>query len=88
MPPAGQLGLAERAGGVQPQVVAVERDVERADRHVDALEGVDPGGQPAGQRDAAGRDAEQHGAGGAGGLLEDLVGDPVDDPVQVGPGRE
>ena len=51
---AGQLGLAERAGGVQPQVVAVEGDVERADRDVDAFECVDAGGEPGGERDARG----------------------------------
>jgi hypothetical protein len=45
---------------------------------------VDAGGEPAGQGDAAGRDAEQDRAGGAGGLLEDLVRYPVDDPVQIG----
>ena len=73
-----QLGRAERAGGAQPQVVAVEGDVERADGHLDVFEGADPLGQAAGQRDTPGRDAEQHGAGGAVGLLEDLMRDAVD----------
>jgi hypothetical protein len=72
---------------VQPQVVPVERDVERADRHVEALESVDAGGQPAGQGNTAGRDAEQDRAGRSGGLLEDLVRYPVDHPVQVGGGK-
>jgi hypothetical protein len=69
---------------VQPQVVAVEGDVEGADRNVDALEGVDAGGQPASERDPAGGNAEKDGAGGARGLLENLMSDAVDDPVQVG----
>jgi hypothetical protein len=70
-----------------PQVVAIESDVQRADRHVDALECVDAGGEPAGQRDAAGRDAQQDGARRAGRFLENLVGDAVDDPLQVGRGE-
>jgi hypothetical protein len=48
---------------------------------------VDSRGQPAGERYAAGRDAEQDDARGAGRLLEDLMSDPVDDPMQVGPGQ-
>ena len=83
--PAGSSVRLQRPGAAQPQVVAVEGDVERADRHVDALEGADPGGQPAGQRHAAGRDAEQDRCRAAPlGLLEDLVGDPVDDAGDVG----
>src|SRR3569833_1913626 len=61
-----------RACRVLPQVVAVERDVERPDRHVDALEGMYAGGQPVGQRHPAGRNAEKDRAGPTGRLLENL----------------
>jgi hypothetical protein len=55
----GQLGRADRAGSAQPQVVAVERDVERADRDLDGLEGPDPLGQAARRAAPTGGDAEQ-----------------------------
>ena len=48
---------------------------------------LDPLGQPPGQRHAAGGDAEQHGVGGAVGLLENLVRDAVDDALHVGAGQ-
>ena len=83
--PAGRLlGRLQRPHAAQPQVVPVQGDVERADRHVDALEGADAGGQPAGQRGAAGRDAEDDGVAGTAGLLQDLVGDAVDHAGHVG----
>ena len=60
---------------LEPQVVAVERDVERAGRRRSTpSKACDPGGQPAGERGAAGRDAEQDDVGAAAGLLEQLVG--------------
>src|SRR5262249_28991499 len=72
------LGAADRAGAPQPQVVAVERDVEHTGRDVDVLEGGYSGGETAGQRMATGRDAEQDGVPGATGFFQDLVRDTVD----------
>ena len=48
-----------------------------------ALDGGDPLGDPAGQGDAAGRDAEQHEVVGALVALEDLVGDAGQGPGDV-----
>src|SRR6202044_3189205 len=54
---------------------AVHGDVERADRRGRALELADPGGQTAGQVDAAGGDAEEHDPLAAVRPLQDLVRD-------------
>jgi hypothetical protein len=67
--------VLQGAGRVQAQVVAVHRDVQGPDRDRGALDGGDPGGQPVGQRDTAGRDAEQDEPAGTLVALEDLVGD-------------
>ena len=53
------LRVVRTAGGVPAQVVAVHRHVEGADRHLGALDGRDALGDPAGEVDAAGGDAEQ-----------------------------
>jgi hypothetical protein len=77
------LGALQRPGRSQPQVVAVQGDVERPDRGRVALELADPVGQPAGQVDATGGDAEQHEALAAVGALEDLVRDPGQRPADL-----
>ena len=59
--------------GDEREVVAVERDVERADRDVDALVLGDRGGDPTGKRDAAALDPDEGQTGGARLLLDDLV---------------
>jgi hypothetical protein len=69
---------------VQPQVVAVHGHVQRADRDVGALDRGDPGRQPVGQRDPAGRDAQQDQVVGALRAFEHLVGDPGEGPADVG----
>jgi hypothetical protein len=70
------------------QVIAVQRDVQRADRDVVAFEGLDPGGQPVCQRHAPGGDAEQHDVVRALGLLQDLVGDSIHDAGQFNVGQD
>ena len=69
----------------------------RADVDRGAGEGLDPGGQPAGERGAAGGDADEDevlepgGAtalGRAGRPLDHLVGDAVDDAADVGGGEQ
>jgi hypothetical protein len=64
-----------RPDRVPHQVVAVERDVEDADRHVGAGDLVDGGGQAPGQRHAAGADADEGQLLDAAVALDDLVGD-------------
>ena len=74
--PAGRhLGAFQRPRGSQPQVVAVHRDIQRAHGHRLVLDLGYPGGQPGGQRHAAGGYAEQHHVLGTAGAFEDLVSD-------------
>ena len=77
------LGRQQRPGRLEPQVVAVHRHVERADRDVVPLDRGDPLGDPPGQRHAAAGDAEQHQVAGALVALEDLVGDAGQRPRDV-----
>ena len=81
---AGDLGAGQRAGGPHAQVVAVHGDVERADRDLAAGDLFELVGQPAGEEDAAGRDAEEHHVVGALGAFDDLVGDAGQHPRDVG----
>ncbi len=75
---------SKRAGRAQPQVVAVHRDVKGADRHLAALDGGDPLGEPAGQGDAARGDAEQDEVRAGLGALEDLVRDARQRALDIG----
>ncbi len=61
--------------GVAHQVVAIERDVERAGRHAVAVDLVQRPGEPARQRHAAGADADQRELVEPAVALEDFVGD-------------
>ena len=69
--------------GLQPDVVAVERDVEHADRHVRALDPGDLGGEAPRQVVAAVRDPDQRQPAGALVSLDDLVGDAGERPADV-----
>ena len=80
----GDLGAGQRAGGLHAQVVAVHGDVERADRDLAAGDLFELGGEPPGEEDAAGRNAEQHHVVGALGAFDDLVGDAGQYPRDVG----
>ena len=88
----GDRGVLERAGRLGVEVVAVERDVEGAAGDGDAGELVDLVGEPGGERDAAGRDAEEDDARRVGtverGLLDDLVRDAGDGPADVRGGHQ
>ena len=75
----GPSGRTRRTADVVP----VEGHVEGADRHLDALEGGDGGGQALGHRDAPGVEPDQHDVVGAVVALDDLVGDAGDGPLQV-----
>ena len=92
MPPSGIDVVLQRPRRLDVEVVAVERDVQRAVRERDAGELVDLLRQPGGQRDAAGRDAEQDDAGRVGtiqsGLFDDLMGDAGNGAADVGRGHQ
>ena len=71
----------ERPVRPAPQVVAVERDVERTGGDLHTAELGDAFGEPVRERGAARRDAEQDDVAAVGvqrGLLDDLVRDPGD----------
>ena len=71
-----QLGaLDDGLLGDQREVITVERDVERPDRHLDAFVLADRVGDPPRQRDATTLDPDQQQAVGARLLLDDLVGE-------------
>ena len=92
MPPSGIEVSSSGRGGLDVEVVAVERDVEGAVRDVDAGELPDLVGEPGGQRDAAGGDAEEDDARRVGtvkrGLLDDLVRDAGNGPTDVRRGHQ
>jgi hypothetical protein len=77
------LGVVGAAGRVLAEVVAVHRDVERADRDLGPLDLRDPLADPAREVYTAGRDAEQHQVIEALVALEDLVGDAGQCPGDV-----
>jgi hypothetical protein len=68
----------DRARADRLEVVAVERDVERAERHLDALGRVHRAGEPLRDLDAAALDPDEHEPVGAGVELDDLVGHALD----------
>src|SRR5690606_20061523 len=69
---------------VAVQVIAVHRDVERADRYGLAAELAHERSDALGERDSAGGDAEDHQILGPLVGLEDLVRDPSQSPGDVG----
>ena len=86
------FGSAHRPGGLTLQIVAVHRHVQRSDRDARAFGLRDGPGQSGGQRDAAGRDAQQDQSGAAAVGLQHLMRhsgtDPMELPgVQHQPGR-
>ena len=81
-------GLAERSHAPQPQIVSVQRHVQRPDRDRDVGEHLDAVGEPVRQRDAAGGDAEENRVEvDLGDVLDDLMRDPVDDPGDISIGE-
>ena len=78
---------------LEVEVVAVERDVQRPVRNRDAGELLDLVGQPRGQGDAPGRDAEKDDLRRRvgtveSGLFDDLMGDAGDGPADVRSGHQ
>src|SRR6266550_4472180 len=69
--------------GDEREVVTVEGDVERPDRHIDPLVLRDRGGNSAGERDAPTLDPDERETRGSGLLLDDLVGDPDRRPADL-----
>jgi len=69
--------------GPHPDVVPVERDVERADEKLHALDALDLAGEPPREVVAPGRDPDQHDALGTVVALEDLVRDARDRPPDL-----
>ena len=69
-------GAAAASPPPHVQVVAVEGDVERAERELTAGELGDQAPQPLGERDAARVDADERDGVEIGIALDDLVGDP------------
>ena len=89
----GNGGVLQGARRLEVEVVAVERDVQRPARHRDVRELLDLVGQPGGQGDAPGRDAEKDDFGRTGriiqsGLFDDLMGDAGDGPADVRSGHQ
>jgi hypothetical protein len=80
----GDLGAGQRTRRVHAQVVAVHGDVEGADRDRAAGDLRELVGQPAGQEDTPGGNAEEHHVVGALGAFDDLVGDAGQHPRDVG----
>src|SRR5439155_772772 len=78
----GDVGAADHRRAADAEVVAVERDIEGADRHRGAVDLGDLGREPVGERDAARAEADEGELGGATVLLEDLVGDAGESPVE------
>ncbi len=74
------LPLTTGRGADRRQVVAVEGDVERADGELLALHPLDLLGQPLGQRQAAGADADQAQVADIRMALEQLAGHAPQDP--------
>jgi hypothetical protein len=60
---------------VSHQIVAIQRDVERAGRHVDAGDGLQMPGDAGGDRDAAGANADERHVFEAAVVFEDFVRD-------------
>ncbi len=92
MPSSGIEVVFERPRRLGVEIVAVERDVESAVRDVDSAELPDLVGEPGGQRNAAGRNAEQDDAGRVWtverGLLDDFVSDAGNGPTDVRRGHQ
>ena len=79
----GDPDRGERRRLAQADVVAVEADVERAGRDVDALDLGDLLREALRQVDAAGQDPDEHDPGGALVALDDLVSDARQSPSDI-----
>jgi hypothetical protein len=75
--------VTERPGRPHPQVVSVQRDIERPDGDLGGLGLPEAGREPPGQRHSPGRDAEQDNVARTVGALEDLVANPCQRPADL-----
>ena len=78
----GQLAATARAHRPQADVVAIERDVDRSDRH-GALDALDLGAERLGHPHAAALEADENDALQTAVALDDLVGDAGERPANV-----
>src|SRR5687768_6243907 len=78
------VGPAHHRRAPHGEIVAIERDVERADREVAAVNLRDLRDEAMGERDAPGPQADERDVGTAGVLLEDLVRDAGEGAVESG----
>lgn len=76
--PRGNLGVADRPGSAQSQIITIESDIKHTDRNIDTLKRMNPSGESVGQWHPPGRNAEQYSINGARGLFKDLMGNSVD----------
>src|SRR5437660_6292476 len=77
------VGAADpRLVGLEAKIVTVERDVERSDRDLGAVDRGDAVGQPLGQGHSARPEPDEREGGGAAVALEDLVADPGEGPLE------
>src|SRR5205085_962437 len=79
----GDVGHRLGQHRAQADVVAIERHVERPHRHVGAVDVLQDSGQPVGDGDASGLEADDHHVVETVVALDDLVGDTHDRPPQV-----
>src|SRR3989441_4542324 len=77
-----EKGMSVPRPARRTEVVAVERDVERSHGQRRAVDLGDLGGEPVRQRDASGAQADEGDIRGPTILLEDLVGDAGQGPVE------
>src|SRR5205823_8185527 len=78
----GDVGPADDRRAAQPEVVAIERDVQRPHGQRGAVDLGDAGGEPMREGDAAGAQADEREVRRAAVLLEDLVRDAGEGPVE------
>src|SRR5438552_2237818 len=77
------VGAADpRLVGLEAKIVTVERDVERSDRDLGAVDRGDAVGQPLGQGHPARPEPDEREVDGAAVALEDLVADPREGPLE------
>src|SRR5262249_44653677 len=80
-----RLRVLRRLAPADVDVVAVERDVELAERDLAAGEVRNPPTQTLGARDAAGMDPDESDPAARGIALDDPVGEPGEPALDVGP---
>ncbi len=70
------------------EIVAIECDVQRADRNIHAVDAAHGASNALGQRNAAAADADQRQAARAAAFFDDLVGEALQGAVDFGRGHQ